>query len=1588
MAQQRIVWTVLPHGRVEEGDFKGRLRVSIVASPRLTPQSAAEQVLSAFPEWLEWPSTLDQVKFRLRINNNPPVDLERLAKVDAGLWERLLPGTTPVAGFEFKNMSLVNLRSFAVRNVLGLLRTYYGLLAVQSASSHPTLLPWKDAHPGLKGMLTDLGTRTQKINLGDRQIELPLPGFSRFFDDKNREGLEQRLGDLVFGPRSRFRTATVGIEVDPAGNPVLGPDVAIRALPPDWIDPAGGGPSAPVMSQFSTAAEYTLYQANRFYRREPLTEAQFAQLKADKQLRRPKLVNVPPSPKPPDYDFHSIVASFADYPMVLRALGLVIDCVLPANSAIDQLLAGAPESQGLMGLELVWGSSHNSADDSCPRTAWFASKERFTTRARTIDHHRGMLRLAGAHDRWNMGKDSPFDVYQVDPDGGALKTVNFLLSAQNLVAKSLALGSAGQVTYTTGDKQPVAALRSGGLGVSRHGRAQVIAQSAAAAALKNAAINGGSNTSKNIVLFTEDVLRGYRVDALPIPGGVPDKWRSLCQRRGTYKFVGTSETVEFAEDEGYVKGASTTSSASDTADPDDHFLHESLFKWTGWSLAAPRPGRTLRARTDPGSGVQGEVPEDVTDEATTGGSGLAVTFEASKGTLPKLRFGVAYRFRARIADLAGNSLMLEDPSLDNDGQVSEAITFWRFEPIDPPALVQRAHVSEGESLERMVVRSNWNATAAAYLTTQAFAAAIALPASADFEYTAVNERHVVPPKSSQLQCEQHGLFDSLFSNPADIKTAYAIAAREAGTLYDAGPSTQIELVTPGSLANVATTASVPPELPTSENPTGDRLAPGQYVVHREALIETPYLPDGASGGVALRAAAGHSLPGVTGPVVLGPSAAVVLAPTQELVLVVAHGKDWPDSQGFRIVLQERAATIVDLPCGETFTDTGVPKWDETNRVLTLFVAKGRIVRLRYASFADKKFVHTLGVPDWANTVGEKQFVRDMAQAGCGWITTPYRSLVLVHATQQPVCQPEFIALRAERNLGDQHAILSSRLRMHGPSTGKFEVEAEWKEWVDDPEKEKPERIDSTGQLGELTLTENHDNLFSLAEAVAQQQPPPAGQAPGSGQERAPGNRHEFGDTKFRLIKYTMRATTRFREYLPAALYALRDEVTRVGPIAEGQAMQVGADTDFGAPVLRAGNAVAPNTVVLSTAPPDEPRVVYVVPTFRWTEAPGNNALDTTRYGNGLRVWLERPWFSSGDGELLGVVILGQDKKFTEIPMEMMPYVTQWGLDPLWDTALPKYRTRVADFPARVADEVVSMRERDNTSVHVIGHRVFWDGSRRMWYADIELDPGVSYMPFVRLGLVRYQPNSLDDAKISKVFLTDFAQVLPRRRAVFQRSGAQLTFRIHGVVPEAGPMLFSVESTYIGISFQPLPGQQLESGRNRVELVVQTRDPNIDSDLAWTDLKVLASSLVPPQATSGVGPVPGTITPLPGVRRIEARATVRDGLGQRMEFSPSVNLGPITAAGAGASGTSAAVSTIDPAAVAVAVDDVVIGPVFDPALWQTTVTLPDTGGKPARLAVREFERYYTDRTIPEFKGGATRQRRVVEERLVYTAFFAL
>jgi hypothetical protein len=910
MAKQRIVWTALPFGRTAEG----RLRVSVVVSPRLTPEAEDEQRLKAFPRFLDWPAQLAELRLGLRVAGTV-VPLEVLAKPDPALWFSLFDENTPVAGFVFKDMSRVNLRSYALRNLLGLVRRHYGRMAVESAAGHPRLLPWREADDTLKDLLGELGTRTEIRVVDGRRVEVLAPGFDRFHGGDRARRLEELLRGTVFGPNSVYARPVPGIGAGEEGGPAPDGTFPLRALPPDWQDPAGGGTDAGVMGQFTGAEEYTLYQADRFYRRTTLTEEQRA-------MRRPSYKNIPPPVVAPEYDFHQMAASLADMPQILRGLGLIIDCALPADSPIDAA-AAAGDAAGLMGLELAWGSPQDGKD-AVPRVAWQVSQGRFLVRPRGRDHQRGLLRLAGSGDRWSKETRSAFDVYQVDPDGTALKTADFVLSAQNLVGRSLRPGTDGAVTYTTGDEQPVAALRSGGLGVSRHGRATMVAQDAAAAALKNTAVEGSA--ADKVVLFLEDVHRGYRVDVQPVPDVLGEgRWMPLCARSGSYRLVRTGETRAFVDDEGYVKGASTTS-AEDA--PEDHYLHESLFRWGGWSLVAPRPGRTIRAEPVADSALQGERPQEVTDEASSG-NGVVAQYAARRGSLPRLRFGQLYRFRARVVDLAGNSLEIDDPSLAVMENATDAVGYWRFEPVDPPVLVHRARVSEGESLERMVIRSNHNAAPEAYLSSPAFAEATKLPASADFEYTAVNERHLVPPKASQLQCEQHGLLDSLMNDPASIRDAYAISAREAGALHDPSPGALVELVTPQSVAGAATTATLPPRLPSPDNPVGDRLVGGQYVIHREALLRTPYLPDGAAGGVALRAMPGHALPGVAGPMVLGRSAAVIRAPDEALVLVVAHRASWPDSTGFRLRLVERSAVLARCPAGRSSRIPGFPAGTRT-----------------------------------------------------------------------------------------------------------------------------------------------------------------------------------------------------------------------------------------------------------------------------------------------------------------------------------------------------------------------------------------------------------------------------------------------------------------------------------------------------------------------------------------------------------------------------------------------------------------------------------------------------------------------------------
>jgi hypothetical protein len=142
-------------------------------------------------------------------------------------------------------------------------------------------------------------------------------------------------------------------------------------------------------------------------------------------------------------------------------------------------------------------------------------------------------------------------------------------------------------------------------------------------------------------------------------------------------------------------------------------------------------------------------------------------------------------------------------------------------------------------------------------------------------------------------------------------------------------------------------------------------------------------------------------------------------------------------------------------------------------------------------------------------------------------------------------------------------------------------------------------------------------------------------------------RHSLGDTKYHRVTYWPIATTRFREYFPPAITS--DPQNLIRPLA----------------------AEAPLTTVIdipNSSRPAAPKPLYLLPTFRWGEQEAGNILSKERRGNGLRVYLERPWFSSGDGERLGVVIRPPDIDFeSEAGEALRPYTSQWGMDRLWNS---------------------------------------------------------------------------------------------------------------------------------------------------------------------------------------------------------------------------------------------------------------------------------------------------------------------------------
>jgi hypothetical protein len=440
-----------------------------------------------------------------------------------------------------------------------------------------------------------------------------------------------------------------------------------------------------------------------------------------------------PGAEPPD--FHRVVALLREHPTVLRALGLIIE--LELSSASEAPAAALPRSSPAHPamIKVSWPRHPLGARIVPLWTSYEFDGEMFLP-AGTGDIRAGLLDLTGvkASAPGTRDPDEPikWEVATVDVDGAVARLRDAARAGVSRPAPARRRGDDGSgFAMRRSDRAPEAkrspvafpALRSGGLLLLRRQREHDLVPrepiDVTHVDIENEPIVGVPQMS------AADLVLGYRVD---VERQGEDRWRSLTERETTYFLGGgagtdpVTITPDTGVEEGHLKSRSMARNADERDDAEDDEERrrarmsglrsdEVVARWTGWSLAVPRPifDRSVSRRTP--QRLVG-LPLDRFDRVLR----LDWTMAPPRGSLPMLRFGTQYRLRVRIADIAGSGLELDDVT-GHDG-ATELIAYQRYEPVAPPTVppppgfvdehgqLRPEIVGPGGAADRLVVRSD------------------------------------------------------------------------------------------------------------------------------------------------------------------------------------------------------------------------------------------------------------------------------------------------------------------------------------------------------------------------------------------------------------------------------------------------------------------------------------------------------------------------------------------------------------------------------------------------------------------------------------------------------------------------------------------------------------------------------------------------------------------------------------------------------------------------------------------------------------------------------------------------------------------
>ncbi|MBL0153672.1 MAG: hypothetical protein IPP93_09355 [Chitinophagaceae bacterium] len=1094
--------------------------------------------------------------------------------------------------------------------------------------------------------------------------------------------------------------------------------------------------------------------------------------KADKTINK----QIKAIPKP-DFEYHDILTILTSYPVILRKLGLVIDFELPGPP---------PAAAGTVRILPANLGFEQEVNVSSPATAYQYTGQGFYAAAKAGSViEKGMLKL----------NTDQFAVVQIDTDGAAMKltghtdTINLNL-ADKLVRRSNFIKPVNEFKRFTmrpamninvnavnnnqddddddddDQDEGLPSLRSAGIGIIRNGLAdhiylkftrnlevyknfvnpQVMLNNAALMNTAKPAANANPNIkpvfNKNNrittiqrdkisvslrqtelipapteILYADDLIFGYRMDVAYEEK--PAAWFSLHKRMNNYSFLpvgGTEQVIPLTADEAVDEGCLHLSLTEDENDNEgDKKLNEVMARWEGWSLSVPRPGKSINnsgpeISTDEDEKKKYKLDDDMPFR-------LQVQVKPASRSLPRLRFGKKYRVKIRTVDIAGNSLPHDLQPENGTAAIRTAIEYLRFEPLHAPVLMQGDEVTggdrhkmrdrDGESLLHMVIRSNDKITAQAYEQSNVTTIVTNGKVEGTLQYLHEAHRYVMAPGTSQHIAELHGMFDEAMTSAEKAKSVYEFIKSKDKEYSDDG----------------STKAKVIP--------------------YNTGQVDIPYLADPMAAGVVFTMKSDTSF---ESPWKKGASKKFSFyfdEPVTDSNANKAYTVDqWKAPRSFMIRMIE---------------GFGEPTW--SGRIFIIPVPKSGIIEINYACFwrpqdIDKYSGLMPHISKGVNAVKASQFAR----TGQHWMFSPWRTLRLVHAVQQPLRDPEMVKASTfnRREYHDTFTKVETIINLHGSSTDKIDVEAFWKEWVDDLDKPAPEQVDGKTHIATIPALYN-DNQINCSKTIYTVNPP---------RDMLPALTHSFNDTKHRMVSYSPIATTRFREYFTGIIETAKQK---------GETL----------PLSRNGVAVEQN--VLSSARPTLPVVAYTLPSFNWLKNTKAQTETHIRTSN-IRVYLKRPWYSSGDNEMLAVILPPKGVDPNRHPA-LKKYCTVWGKDPVF--AAPELNNsnypQIEHFPFAADYDSVKLAEEDFT-ISVAAYKVLFDKEKQMHYADIPIQVGFAYFPFVKLTLARYQRHSVrkdgKDCCLSNTVSAEWMQIVPGRTTALTTGINKTTFTValNGIAP--------------------------------------------------------------------------------------------------------------------------------------------------------------------------------------------------------------